>query len=70
MNGQNLERKQHRKEFEKIADSESGSYEFEIVDDTQPEGEQIKMVRYIAPFVRFDRAEDYKKAWERYQCKE
>lgn len=54
-----------RKEFEKISDSKSGVYEFEIVDDTQPKGEIKKMVSYVAPFVKFDRVEDYKIAWER-----
>jgi type I restriction-modification system DNA methylase subunit len=60
-----------RPEWEAIKDAKSGTFTRTITDDTMPGGPVERTIKYVAPFDRCDREQDYETAWrvfeERYQ---
>ena len=53
-----------RQEWDQIKDMKYGSYKKTFMDDTIPGGPVERTIEYVAPFIKCDRVEDYKTAWE------
>jgi hypothetical protein len=53
-----------RKKFEEIKDMRHGTVTREIEDDTLPGGPRKRIIEYVAPFEKYDREKDYRRAWE------
>lgn len=52
-----------RPEWNEIKDAKSGIFTQTITDDTMPGGPIERTIKYVAPFDRCDREEDYETAW-------
>lgn len=52
-----------RPEWEEIKDAKSGTFIRSITDDTMPGGPVERTIKYVAPFDRCDREQDYETAW-------
>lgn len=52
-----------RTEWEQVKDAKSGTFTRTIIDDTMPGGPVERTIKYVAPFDRCDREEDYETAW-------
>ena len=50
--------------WEDIRDLEIGTIRRRITDNTQPGGSMQRHIEYVAPFIRRDREQDYRVAWE------
>lgn len=52
-----------RPEWNEIKNSKSGTFTRTITDDTMPGGPIERTIKYVAPFDRCDREQDYETAW-------
>ena len=50
--------------WEDVRDLEAGAIRRRITDNTQPGGPTQRHIKYVAPFTRPDREQDYRVAWE------
>ena len=50
--------------WEDIRDLETGTIRRHITDNTQPGGPDQREITYVAPFVRCNREDDYRKSWD------
>lgn len=59
-----------RDEFERIRDEQDGFVEtITVEDDTLPDGPIKRDIRFVAPYDRCDRIEDYRTAWAFFEAK-
>ena len=56
-----------RKEWESILESNPAVLVCTAIDDTLPDGPHTVERRFIGPFSKCDRVEDYKRAWEHFE---
>jgi hypothetical protein len=56
-----------RKEWERISDSLSETFELEKIDDTLPTGQYTKKITYTRPFDKCDREKDYEEVWHTFE---
>ena len=56
-----------RKEWESILESKPTELVCTAIDDTMPDGPKVIERRFVAPFFKCDRIEDYKRAWAHFE---
>jgi len=56
-----------RKEWESILESNPSELVCTAIDDTMPDGPKTVERRFVGPFFKCDRVEDYKRAWDHFQ---
>ena len=56
-----------RKEWESILESNHSELVCTAIDDTMPDGSKTVERRFVGPFFKCDRIEDYKRSWAHFE---